>query len=665
MAKGLSSNSTLFEGRRPSKITPPPSGGEIKKLRERLLKHNRDSGGALTEAACEFLAAAVSSPGAVRQQLSRPNIRPTATGHLEVIYATVPIDCIAPDPTNGRVVGATAWPASDLDAGQTLKLWAPADMSVHPDSPFEVLLTSESLATIKTVIEEAAENTRKLNPKMEDKIKRDGILDPLLCQLTHIETMDGHRGVALITRDGSTRCSFAKEAHGASPHDAFFGAARDVDVRRQRWIEMRRRSERPMEAVSVEELVEMRTFLVDVQIVVGFHSDDPNVNAINAVDDIVRRTHVETTHPWQLIAQSNSEADQMISALHAREVIGDDEFLLYGGTLSRSVRAERGLPVEPDCIVAELMKKLGASETRRAQLDELHTKMRAVHGRGQIRTSYKAELVGALGLRQFQVDPRSRETAHLTLGAALALDGVWELPWENTARSPEELRDAALAELREDGQPGPACRELTVKAVGHMAAQGWLKREARDTGGGFRSHRPAEKVLDLMHSTEHGVQALGEALAAGRRGQDARAVRENGEVVERAAGDVHPMTNQWLREQFADAGSRERPSARSPIQEPTGATTPREKIGESMRELDRIVGELERELVQAAAISDDDGSSFLQRRGWTTAEVEPLAGRLRRAADELMRYGVIAGLSQGLPPVQELPVREPEIAEIA
>jgi len=105
---GLGSTSTLFEGRRPSPITRPPSGGEIKKLRERLLKYGKDTGTGLTEAACEFLAAAVTSPGAVRQQLSRPTIRPTASGHLEVIYATVPIDCLAPDPTNGRVVASTS-----------------------------------------------------------------------------------------------------------------------------------------------------------------------------------------------------------------------------------------------------------------------------------------------------------------------------------------------------------------------------------------------------------------------------------------------------------------------------------------------------------------------------------------------------------------------------
>jgi len=57
-------------------------------------------------------------------------------------------------------------------------------MTAHPQSACEALLTSDSLTTIKTVIEDAADTTMKLNPQMSDKVKQDGILDPLLCQLT-------------------------------------------------------------------------------------------------------------------------------------------------------------------------------------------------------------------------------------------------------------------------------------------------------------------------------------------------------------------------------------------------------------------------------------------------------------------------------------------------
>ncbi len=130
----LGSIGSVHAGRRPAAISAPPARGEIKKLRDRLLTYGRDDNRALTEPACEFIANAVVAPAYVRAQLNRPNIRPTSTGHLEVVYATVPIDCLVPDPGNGRVAGATAWPAADAGPGQTLKLWSPADLLVHPDS---------------------------------------------------------------------------------------------------------------------------------------------------------------------------------------------------------------------------------------------------------------------------------------------------------------------------------------------------------------------------------------------------------------------------------------------------------------------------------------------------------------------------------------------------
>jgi hypothetical protein len=645
-ASGLGPMSSLFDGRRPSKIDRPPTGAEIKKLRERLAKFGPEGEG-LTPAAREFFAGAVTSPAAVRQQLSRPTIRPTATGHLKVIYATVPLDCLAPDPTNGRVVGATSWPASDLDEGQTMKLWAPADMAIHPDSPCELLVRCDNLREIKTLIEDAAEHTKKLNPQMQGKIQRDGILDPLLCQLVHVETGDGHRGIALVARDGSTRCAYALEAHRMSAHDAFFGAVRDVEYRRGRWLEMRRRTERPIESISEEEMIELRTFLVDVQIVIGFHTEDPQVTALNAVDDIVRRTHVEVTHPWRAIAQRNSEADKVLGALRLDETFFRDEFLLFGGTLPRTQRAERGLPVEPDEVVAELLRRFGATETRRTVLDDLHARIRAVDGRGQVRSRYKADIVAALGLRQFTVDAVLRDNAHLTLGDILGLDSIWEQSWENTKRSPEELCEAALSELAATDHPGPACRELLVKAAGHLAARGWLKGESRNAYGGFRDQRQPESVLDLMHRSTHGIQVLAEVLTAGRRGDTARALGKDGQVIELVAGDLQPADNQWIRKTFIDDADRVDEFA---VRPPVDGTTPRERLASLMRSLEGSVRHMERTIEDAERIADDDGNRFLQRHGWAQSEMAPLGQRLTSIAEKLHRFGVISEINPDLPP---------------
>lgn len=651
-ASGLGPMSSIFDGRRPSKIDRPPTGAEIKKLRERLAKFGAD-GERLTPTACEFLASAVTSPPAVRQQLNRPTIRPTATGYLEVIHATVPLDCLAPDPTNGRVVGATSWPASDLEDGQTMKLWGPSDMVVHPDSPREVLIRCNSLREIKTLIEEAADHTKKLNPQMQGKIQRDGILDPVLCQLVHVETDDGQRGIALVTRDGSTRCAYALEAHRMGAHDAFFGAIRDVEYRRGRWLEMRRRTERPIESISAEEMIELRTFLVDVHIVIGFHTEDPQVTALNAVDDIVRRTHVEVTHPWRTIAQRNSEADKVLGALGLDEGLGvfRDELLLYGGKLPRSQRAERGLPVEPDEVVAALLLRFGATETSRGFLDDLHARIRAVDGRGQVRSRYKAEIVAALGLRQFTVEAALRDTAHLMLGDILGLDSIWEEIWENTKRSPDEMCEAALSELGDIEQPGPACRELLVKAAGHLVSRGWLRGESRKAYGGFRDQREPVSVLDLMHRSPQGVKVLAEVLTAGRRAETARALGEDGQVIELVAGDLQPADNQWIRKTFNDDPDRGDQYA---VRPPVDGTTPRERVAALIRSADGFIRNVERTIEEAERITDDDDHPFLQRRGWAQTEMRPLSERLTAIAENFKRFGLISEFNPDLPPQMAL-----------
>ena len=141
---------SIHEGRRPTRIENPPSKGEIKKLRERLSTFGRKEGRPLTEEMCVFLSEHVIAPASVRAQLQRPSVRPSPSGNLEIIYATVLVDALIPDPGNGRVVGATAWPAADKSPGQTLKLWAPSDVHVHPESSCEVLVQADNVTEFKT-----------------------------------------------------------------------------------------------------------------------------------------------------------------------------------------------------------------------------------------------------------------------------------------------------------------------------------------------------------------------------------------------------------------------------------------------------------------------------------------------------------------------------------
>jgi hypothetical protein len=645
----LALTDSIHEGRRPTRIENPPAKGEIKKLRDRLLTYGRDEGRPLTDEACQFIAENVVAPAGVRAQLNRPSLRPTATGYLEVVYATVLIDALSPDPGNGRVVGATAWPASDQSAGQTLKLWAPSDLVVHPNSACEVLVQADTVTDFKTVLEDAAEKTKQLNPKMRAKIERDGILDPLLCQLMHVRTADGFTGIALVTRDGSTRCSFSKEIHRSMPYDALFGAVRDLDHRRQRWLEMKRRFEAPAHELSPQDICQLRTFLVDVQIVVGYVSHVENVTALDAVDDVVRRTHVETSLPWLQVAQDNSQADQVLGALHNADVISREEFLCYGGKLSQEERIATKLPAEPDRVLADLLTTFGALGTA-TEKAKLHNVMRTVTYGGQVRDLLKATWVGSLALRQFNVDGRSLQVANTTLEEGLRVEAIWDKPWANTNRPPAALRDAALEELETDGDPGPACRELLVKAAGHLAAQSWLKPTDPGAPGRDRDQRQPAVVLDAMHKSPQGIHVLAEVLAAGRRNVDARALTADGQMIEQGGGDPTLLSNVWIRNTFKETNGADTAEARD------GQTIPqtiRERVAGHLRKAEGNATALRQAIEAAAAIEDDDGVAYLERHGWSRGEIDPLAERLRNLTQQLERYALRAELMQSLPPATE------------
>jgi hypothetical protein len=507
-----------------------------------------------------------------------------------------------------------------------------------------VLVQADTVTEFKTVLEEAAEKTKQLNPKMRGKIERDGILDPLFCQIVHVQTADGFSGIALDTRDGSTRCSFGKEIHRLAPHEILFGAARDLDFRKQRWFEMKRRFEGPAHELTREEMYELRTYHVDVQIVIGFVTHDDSVTALEAVEDIVRRTHVETSLPWLPVAQSNSQADQVLGAMRAGEVISRDQFLLYGGKLSREERISCGFPVEADSVLADLLLAFGASASPSAN-DPLHKVMRRGADVGQVRDIYKAIWAGSLGLRQFSVEGRSLQVANTTLEESLRVEAIWDKPWLNTERAPAELRDAALGEL-ETGEPGPSCRELMVKAAGHLAAQGWLKPTDPGAPGRDRDQRQPTVVLDLMHRSRLGIHLLAEALAAGRRGAEARALTEDGETFEQGGGDPMPLTNVWIRNKFKDAGGNED----SPTADRAVPQTAREQVAGHLRRAEAGVASLRQALDAAAAVEDEDGTSFLERHGWSSSMVEPIAEELRRRTRLLEGYALRAELVQNLPP---------------
>lgn len=69
-----------------------------------------------------------------------------------------------------------------------------------------------------------------------------------------------------------------------------------------------------------------------------------------------------------------------------------------------------------------------------------------------------------------------------------------------------------------------------------------------------------------------------------------------------------------------------------------------------MRKVERATAELGHALDGAVSVQDEDGTSYLERWGWSRGQADQIAGRLRGVAQRLETYGLRGEIAQNLPP---------------
>ena len=188
------------------------------------------------------------------------------------------------------------------------------------------------------------------------------------------------------------------------------------------------------------------------------------------------------------------------------------------------------------------------------------------------------------------------------------------------------------------------------EAAGHLAAQGWLKAQIAGGRGHDRDQRQPSAVLEAMHKSDQGIQVLAEALAAGRRNTDARALTADGQIIEQGGGDTTPLSNVWIRSTFKDANGADAKAA------PDGEEIPqtaRERVAGHIRKAEGHIGALRQTLEAATEVEDGNAVGYLERHGWSRGEIEPLVERLRSITQQLEGYALRAEVMQDLPPASE------------
>ncbi len=95
--------------------------------------------------------------------------------------------------------------------------------------------------------------------------------------------------------------------------------------------------------------------------------------------------------------------------------------------------------------------------------------------------------------------------------------------------------------------PASATRDRRAVSWRRRQPGGWPRRAGSSASCAPRAwdQRAPNMVLDAMATGEHGIRVLAEALEAGRRGEDARALEADGTPVEQVSSDIMLLSNDF------------------------------------------------------------------------------------------------------------------------
>jgi hypothetical protein len=606
-----------------------------------LAKQLEDKFALSPEAAYKF-ATAVEDPSEVRRQLPFPGRVRVPGGTLLTITARVSAYGVVPHPVNGRILGATAYPAAAYDGAGDPKFWAERDLAVG--GPAELVLTAD---TAQTVVDALNIMSRELHQQndLTESISEHGVYFPVCLVALRVKTAEGREAVALSAFEGSSRTASTHRILGIESADPLFGSIADWRVARQRMQGTQAALELPVDEVDAKDLARARASSVPAIMVVGYEADaGSGVALVDALDSYVSFLHLDPPKEWTEPAKENKLADYVVDTLLEAGFLTQKEAEWYAGMLPPQEASAAGLSEFADERAAQILRRLS---------EESWTPVGKAVGRGVKKYTLKkradknpkALAAASLALRAHS-SARKKETTS-TLSNAFEYRGFWNRPWKATTRSPEELRDAALSELVDDVAFGPATLELAARGAYYLVTTGVLGSpepgsEIRTSDG--KSVRKADKryphsvMAEIVRSAQ-GVALLYETVKRGRMNLEPPQVNEQGAVRVTGAGSAVLASNRWLREAFP-AASTQPPSdsAEEPI---TPSATPEYLLDVALDELDARVDAVVVQLRAAESVLGEDGTTLIKSAGVDTPRVRTIRTKLARVNRKLSKYELI------------------------
>lgn len=577
--------------------------------------------------AASAAARVVLDPTEARRHLSSPTVHRTATARIFTVPVEVTPVGISVLPSNRRVTPVIRPLPIDGRQSEHPALAEPAATGYAP----ELRVTAASVDHLAGVLA-AAEDVLRIENPLGDRIALEGILRPLLLITLRVSFEDGTPDlVMVVTLDGSSRTAGAHELLEVTPEEVV-SRFRDDRYLRRRMGEWRAAAP---ESLETDESSPYRALSAPAELVIGVEPLDDDVATDTATEtrSYVGLLHVEPAKKWSDAGVLDAQGDEVLDELLAADAITPDAYRVFGGLATIEDAASAGVARFHDERAAGILHLFveHPQSVRQAIVRVTHL-ARVERGR-------KAKVAAELAIRSFRGRETARRTGRARIGLQLAYSAeeIWTRPWAATDRTPDVLRDAALAELENGDQYGPAALELGVKGAYELARMVVLAqinltkdmdRELLDL-----LQSPSTIFRDLVTSV-HGIRILAEAIKAGRRSMVLYVIDEKGGPIASPKGEVIEMTDAWLRKNF---GVRDGKVPSVPL--PTPETT-RERLRAAEDAVANAAGSVHAQVLLLREIRDESNVRLIEADGWHPTQATKVASRLEQAAARVRAYAI-------------------------
>ena len=488
------------------------------------------------------------------------------------------------------------------------------------------------------------------NNNLTESIGVQGVMQHVTLAVVEITFDSGDEPVAMLgSVDGSSRINSAHAVLGVTPHQVVFGYPRNERAHRQYIANLLENLERPATAVDAEDVKRLRALEIPARIFVKFEPDPiAPVTFTKAVESFVHLVHVEPPMAWDDAASLDAKADSVLTELQLRGHLTPKRKAYLEGMLTPEEANANRCPVHLDERALEIVATISSEKggIYRAVRDGV---LFVTKRGGQVRKEPKAEIAVELALRGIRsnLPKAAAKGARETLKNVYLHPDVWAKGLKPSGRTPEKMRDDALAELASDG-PGEVCLRLAMQAAFWLAAQRIL-REARffATDKDQRDGRTPQRVLNDLMRTPEGIQLFYRALVDGRDQVPIVRVDKDGTRQKGVSGKVLEADHAWVRGQVAPqvgplavaaGGAGGIHGGAGDVN--GGPQLPDRLMLTRLAEFKKAVDHLEDVHSQLRDIKDASGKILVDQDGIASDTVVELRDRLEALRTQLAMYGL-------------------------